>query len=106
MDSEPRSGPGGRPAEPSSRLREPARCLMGGHLSIESIIDSRCSVLVSFVRVAGMRGGVSLLTRRGPATVSWLLLAFAIVWVAIKAFGSGFGITGNGPTFVITALNG
>jgi branched-chain amino acid transport system permease protein len=38
--------------------------------------------------------------------VSWLLLAFAIVWVAIKAFGSGFGITGNGPTFVITALNG
>jgi branched-chain amino acid transport system permease protein len=53
-----------------------------------------------------MRGGVSLLARRGPATVSWLLLAFAIVWVAIKAFGSGFGVTGNGPTFVITALNG
>jgi branched-chain amino acid transport system permease protein len=53
-----------------------------------------------------MRGGVSLLARRGPATASWLLLAFAIVWVAIKAFGSGFGITGNGPQFVITALNG
>jgi branched-chain amino acid transport system permease protein len=53
-----------------------------------------------------MRGGASLLARRGPATLSWLLLAFAIVWVAIKAFGSGFGITGNGPTFVITALNG
>jgi branched-chain amino acid transport system permease protein len=53
-----------------------------------------------------MRGGLSLLARRGPATASWLLLAFAIVWVAIKAFGSGFGITGNGPQFVITALNG
>jgi branched-chain amino acid transport system permease protein len=53
-----------------------------------------------------MRGGTSLLTRRGPAAVTWLLLAFAIVWVAIKAFGQGFGISGNGPQFVITALNG
>ena len=47
-----------------------------------------------------------MLTRRGPALMSWLLLAFAIVWVAIKAFGQGFGISGNGPQFVITALNG
>jgi len=47
-----------------------------------------------------------MLTRRGPALLSWLLLAFAIVWVAIKAFGQGFGISGNGPQFVITALNG
>ena len=53
-----------------------------------------------------MRGGGSLLSRRGPALLSWLLLAFAIVWVAVEAFGQGFGISGNGPQFVITALNG
>ncbi|MBV8710924.1 MAG: branched-chain amino acid ABC transporter permease [Solirubrobacterales bacterium] len=53
-----------------------------------------------------MRGGASLLTRRGPALLSWLLLAFAIVWVLVKAFDQGFGISGNGPQFVITALNG
>ena len=46
------------------------------------------------------------MTRRGPATLSWLLIAFAVVWVAIKAFGQGFGVAGNGPQFVITALNG
>ncbi len=47
-----------------------------------------------------------MLSRRGPAVLGWLLLAFAIVWVAIKAFGQGFGITGNGPQFVVVALDG
>src|SRR5205823_7971841 len=68
----------------------------------------RFSLLDAFflVTVAAMRAAAGLLARRGPATLSWLLLAFAIAWVAIKAFGQGFGITGNGPQFVITALNG
>jgi branched-chain amino acid transport system permease protein len=52
-----------------------------------------------------MRGG-TVVSRRGSATLAWLLLAFAIVWVAIKAFGAGFGINGNAPQFVIVALNG
>ena len=47
-----------------------------------------------------------MLSRRGPAAVGWLLLAFAIVWVAIKAFGQGFGINGNAPQFIVVALNG
>lgn len=47
-----------------------------------------------------------MLYRRGPAAVGWLLLAFAIVWVLIKAFGAGFGLDGNGPQLVIVALNG
>jgi branched-chain amino acid transport system permease protein len=38
--------------------------------------------------------------------LAYLLLAFAIVWVADKAFGKGFGTTGNVPQFVIVALNG
>ncbi|HEY3726263.1 MAG TPA: branched-chain amino acid ABC transporter permease [Solirubrobacteraceae bacterium] len=53
-----------------------------------------------------MRGAATVLSRRGPATFGWLLLAFGIVWVAIKAFDAGFGIDGNVPQFVIVALNG
>lgn len=34
------------------------------------------------------------------------VLAFAIAWVGYKAFGNGFGIEGDVPTFVIVALNG
>jgi branched-chain amino acid transport system permease protein len=38
--------------------------------------------------------------------VGLLLLAFSIVWVLVKAFGQGFGTAGNGPQFVVVALNG
>jgi branched-chain amino acid transport system permease protein len=53
-----------------------------------------------------MRGVAPVLSRRGPAAFGWLLLAFGVVWVAVKAFGAGFGLEGNGPQFVIVALNG
>jgi branched-chain amino acid transport system permease protein len=53
-----------------------------------------------------MRGAATVLARRGPAALGWLLLAFAVVWVADKAFGAGFGLEGNAPQFVIIALNG
>src|SRR5947209_11270096 len=55
-----------------------------------------------------MRGisPVAVLARHGPATLGWLLLAFAVIWVGVKAFGSGFGLSGNAPQFVIVALNG
>jgi branched-chain amino acid transport system permease protein len=49
---------------------------------------------------------VAVLARHGPATLGWLLLAFAVIWVGVKAFGSGFGLSGNAPQFVIVALNG
>ncbi len=41
----------------------------------------------------------------GPS-IGFGILAFAIAWVAYKAFGAGFGINGNAPTFVIVLLNG
>jgi branched-chain amino acid transport system permease protein len=47
-----------------------------------------------------------VLARRGPAAFGLLLLAFAVVWVVVKAFGAGFGLSGNVPQFVIVALNG
>jgi branched-chain amino acid transport system permease protein len=55
-----------------------------------------------------MRGrrAATLLSRHGPAAFAWLLLAFAIVWVAVKAFDAGFGLSGNVPQLVIVALNG
>src|ERR671931_2484003 len=46
------------------------------------------------------------LARRTPAALALGLLAFAVAWVAYKAFGKGFGETGNGPQLVIVALNG
>jgi branched-chain amino acid transport system permease protein len=51
-------------------------------------------------------GGTLVLARRTPAALALGLLAFAVAWVAYKAFGKGFGATGNGPQFVIVALNG
>jgi branched-chain amino acid transport system permease protein len=53
-----------------------------------------------------MRGAAPVLSRRGPAAFGLLVLAFAITWVAVKAFGAGFGQSGNAPQFVIVALNG
>jgi branched-chain amino acid transport system permease protein len=44
--------------------------------------------------------------RRAPAAIALALLAFVVAWVAYKAFGKGFGETGNGPQLVIVALNG
>jgi branched-chain amino acid transport system permease protein len=44
--------------------------------------------------------------RRAPAALALALLAFVVAWVAYKAFGKGFGETGNGPQLVIVALNG
>jgi branched-chain amino acid transport system permease protein len=44
--------------------------------------------------------------RRGPAVLAVALLVFVVAWVAVKAFGKGFGETGNGPQLVIVALNG
>jgi branched-chain amino acid transport system permease protein len=41
----------------------------------------------------------------GPA-VGLGILAFALTWVAYKAFGAGFSNTGNAPTFVVVVLNG
>jgi branched-chain amino acid transport system permease protein len=52
-----------------------------------------------------MRGGRAL-TRRGPAVIGWLLPAFGLVWVAVHAFGQGFGGAGNVPQFIIVGLNG
>lgn len=52
-----------------------------------------------------MRGGRAL-TRRGPVVIGWLLLAFGVVWVAVHAFGHGFGGAGNVPQFIIVGLNG
>jgi branched-chain amino acid transport system permease protein len=52
-----------------------------------------------------MRSGAAL-ARRAPAALAIALLAFAVAWVGYKAFGKGFGETGNGPQFVIVALNG
>src|SRR3954451_3665041 len=46
------------------------------------------------------------LARRAPGVVAIGLLVFAVAWVAYKAFGKGFGLTGNGPQFVVVALNG
>jgi branched-chain amino acid transport system permease protein len=48
----------------------------------------------------------ALLRRFGGPAAGVGLLAFAIAWVAYKAFGDGFGIDGNAPTFVIVSLNG
>src|SRR3954471_5634624 len=55
-----------------------------------------------------MRRGVPTmgLARRAPGAVAIGLLVFAVAWVAYKAFGKGFGLSGNGPQFVIVALNG
>jgi branched-chain amino acid transport system permease protein len=60
------------------------------------------------VQSPAMRGtrAATLISRRGPAAFGWLVLAFAVVWVAVKAFGAGFGLSGNGPQFVVVALNG
>jgi branched-chain amino acid transport system permease protein len=44
--------------------------------------------------------------RRAPAALALALLAFVVAWVVYKAFGKGFGETGNGPQLVIVALNG
>jgi branched-chain amino acid transport system permease protein len=44
--------------------------------------------------------------RRAPAAIALALLVFVVAWVAVKAFGKGFGETGNGPQLVIVALNG
>jgi branched-chain amino acid transport system permease protein len=52
-----------------------------------------------------MRRGAAL-ARRTPAALATALLALAVGWVAYKAFGKGFGASGNGPQFVIVALNG
>jgi branched-chain amino acid transport system permease protein len=52
-----------------------------------------------------MRRGATL-ARRAPAALAVGLLALAVAWVAYKAFGKGFGATGNGPQFVIVAFNG
>jgi branched-chain amino acid transport system permease protein len=41
----------------------------------------------------------------GPAT-GFGVLAFALVWVGYKAFGAGFGASGNVPTFIDVTLNG
>ena len=41
----------------------------------------------------------------GPAA-GFGILAFAVAWVAYQAFGAGFGIDGDAPTFVIVLLNG
>jgi branched-chain amino acid transport system permease protein len=46
------------------------------------------------------------LARRLPAVLAFALLAFGLVWVGYKAFGKGFGLTGNGPQFVVVTLNG
>src|SRR5918911_4772253 len=40
------------------------------------------------------------------AATGFGLLAFAVAWVGYKAFGNGFGSSGNAPTFVIVTLNG
>ena len=55
-----------------------------------------------------MRAAIdSLRARRllGPV-IGFGILAFASGWVAYKAFGAGFGASGNAPTFIIVALNG
>ena len=41
----------------------------------------------------------------GPA-IGFGVLAFAVVWVAYKAFGAGFAETGNVPTFIVVTLAG
>jgi branched-chain amino acid transport system permease protein len=51
-------------------------------------------------------GTRAALARRAPVALALALLAFAVAWVAYKAFGKGFGSTGNGPQFVVVALNG
>src|SRR5690349_19438859 len=44
--------------------------------------------------------------RRAPTWVAIALLVFVVAWIADKAFGKGFGETGNGPQLVIVLLNG
>src|SRR5689334_12287596 len=44
--------------------------------------------------------------RAAPAIAAIALLTLAVAWVAYKAFGKGFGATGNGPQLVIVSLNG
>jgi branched-chain amino acid transport system permease protein len=44
--------------------------------------------------------------RAAPAIAAIALLTLAVAWVVYKAFGKGFGETGNGPQFVIVSLNG
>jgi branched-chain amino acid transport system permease protein len=44
--------------------------------------------------------------RAAPAIAAIALLTLAVAWVAYKAFGKGFGETGNGPQLVIVTLNG
>src|ERR671936_2198579 len=44
--------------------------------------------------------------RYGGPVAGLAVLAFAVAWVAYKAFGAGFGNEGNVPTFVIVTLNG
>jgi branched-chain amino acid transport system permease protein len=48
---------------------------------------------------------ISLRRLAGPV-LGFGVLAFALAWVGYKAFGAGFGLSGNAPTFVIVALNG
>src|SRR5919198_748088 len=46
------------------------------------------------------------LRRYGGPAAGFAVLAFALAWVAYKAFGAGFGFDGNVPTFVVVTLNG
>jgi branched-chain amino acid transport system permease protein len=46
------------------------------------------------------------LQRHVPAAVGGLFLGAAVVWVAYKAAGNGFGAGGSFPQFVIITLNG
>lgn len=48
----------------------------------------------------------SLVTRDPGARLTLLALALAAAWVAVHAFGSGFGANGNLPQFIIVTLNG
>jgi branched-chain amino acid transport system permease protein len=53
-----------------------------------------------------MRDAALARMRRAPTALAVALLLFAVAWVGIKAFGKGFGSTGNGPQFVVVGLNG
>jgi branched-chain amino acid transport system permease protein len=55
--------------------------------------------------IAAVRSGGTV-ARRAPAALAVALLVFVVGWIAYKAFGKGFGATGNGPQLVIVALNG
>jgi branched-chain amino acid transport system permease protein len=77
--------------------------------------DSRGSAVDAFAVRRASRGrapglgawAVPATVRRAAGPVlGFGLLAFAVAWVAYKAFGAGFGIEGNVPTFIIVTLNG